>query len=182
MPQRKVVPLKDRASRRQTRPAAFFGWFAAILVMSVGFNAWLDAQENPNRSLQTQVMADGAREVTLERNRSGHYTSSGTINGHPVRFMLDTGASDVSIPESVAKRIGLERGSPARMRTANGTATVYRTRLDQVSLGGLTQNNVRGSINPHMAGDYTLLGMTFLGGIDFSQSDGVLTLRGDQND
>jgi len=182
MPQRKVVPLKDRASRRQTRPAAFFGWFAAILVMSVGFNAWLDAQENPNRSLQTQVMADGAREVTLERNRSGHYTSSGTINGHPVRFMLGDGASDVSIPESVAKRIGLERGSPAQMRTANGTATVYRTRLDQVSLGGLTQNNVRGSINPHMAGDYTLLGMTFLGGIDFSQSDGVLTLRGDQND
>jgi aspartyl protease family protein len=63
------------------------------------------------------------------------------------------------------------------MRTANGTATVYRTRLDQVSLGGLTQNNVRGSINPHVAGDYILLGMTFLGGIDFSQSDGVLTLR-----
>ena len=151
-------------------------WVAVAGVLALGFEAWLDRQDNPNRNLQTVVASDGAREVSLERNRAGHYVAEGTINGHPVTFMLDTGASDVSIPESVARELGLERGPPMQYRTANGIVTAYTTELSRVTLGDLEQREIRGSINPHMDGEEILLGMSFLGDLDFRQSRGVLTL------
>lgn len=151
-------------------------WVAVAGVLALGFDSWLDRQQNPNRELQTVVASDGAREVSLERNRNGHYIAEGTINGHAVKFMLDTGASDISIPEAVAKEIGLERGQPMQYRTANGMITAFTTQLDLVTLGGLEQHDIRGSINPYMDGDHILLGMSFLGDLDFRQSGGVLTL------
>ena len=169
-------PVKDA----ETRPSSakhFFFWLGVIALSAIGFNTWLDYQANPNQSPEVVIGEDGAREVRLERNRSGHYVTSGSINGEPVVFMLDTGASDVSIPLSVAERIGLERGVPRAARTANGTIRVYDTRLDRVSIGGLSLTGVRGSINPHFEGEAILLGMSFLGELEFTQSQGVLTLR-----
>lgn len=175
--------LESMAARRSRSSGNMLGrlmllgmWVAVAGVLALGFDSWLDRQQNPNRELQTVVASDGAREVSLERNRNGHYIAEGTINGHAVKFMLDTGASDISIPEAVAKEIGLERGQPMQYRTANGMITAFTTQLDLVTLGGLEQHDIRGSINPYMDGDHILLGMSFLGDLDFRQSGGVLTL------
>jgi len=103
--------------------------------------------------------------------------ASGSINNTPVVFLLDTGASDVSVPEKLAQAIGLKRGRPMIYQTANGTITVYATRLDKVDLGGIVLGQVRASINPNMQGNKVLLGMSFLKHLEFTQRGDTLILK-----
>lgn len=136
------------------------------------FSDFLERRQNPNQSLSSTV-----DEVVLKRNRYGHYVAPGAINGQPVVFLLDTGATRVSIPAGLASRLGLKRGAPGIANTANGQVTVYSTTLDSVSLGGITQQGVRGSINPGMDGEEILLGMTFLKHLELVQRGDTLLLR-----
>lgn len=151
-------------------------WILLLLLLTWFFNDRLDVQRNPNRQF-SMATADGIPEVRLERNRSGHYVASGSINGQPVEFMLDTGATDVSIPAAVADRLGLERGRRAFYQTANGTISAWRTTLDEVRLGPLRLGPVAASINPNGDDDAVLLGMSFLRQLDFSQQGNTLTLK-----
>lgn len=93
-------------------------------LLSLFFTRWDDQQENPNRDYSSRVADNGVREINLLRNRYGHYLASGKINGHDVVFLLDTGATSVSIPAAVARRIGLQAGAPQTVSTANGSVTV----------------------------------------------------------
>ncbi|RMG56550.1 MAG: TIGR02281 family clan AA aspartic protease [Gammaproteobacteria bacterium] len=152
------------------------GWLLALAVLAWWFQGRLDAQRNPNR--QPQVVQQGDVPVlVLKRNRQGHYVASGTINGMEVEFLLDTGATDVAVPESVARRAGLDRGAPMRFLTANGVAEGWSTRIGQLSLGPIRLEDVRASINPAMHGDQVLLGMSFLRHLDFEQRGDRLLLR-----
>lgn len=152
-------------------------WLVLFGLLMLVFDYYLDRQQNPNQSVETERAADGAREVVLERNRYGHYVVSGQVNGEPVVFMLDTGASDVSIPAQLAQRLGLERGPEQDYQTANGTITGYLTELDRVSIGGIELRGVRGSINPHAYDQEILLGMSFLRHLEFTQRGDTLILR-----
>ena len=143
-----------------------------------GIFGWLlDQQQNPNRANLTRVLQGGEREVVLQRNRAGHYVAAGEVNGQPVRFLLDTGATLVSIPGPVADRIGLARGPAMTARTANGDVIVYAARLAGVRLGHIELGNVPASINPDMGGEEILLGMSFLGELDLMQRGDELRLR-----
>ena len=150
-------------------------WVLVLALLTLFFNDRLEQQRNPNRSLKTT--ADGMPEVQLKRNRFGHYVATGSINGQDVEFMLDTGATDVSIPADVAERLGLERGQPAVYQTANGPITAWRTMVDEIRLGALSVGPVPASINPHDSTDAILLGMSFLRELDFSQQGNTLTLK-----
>lgn len=147
-----------------------------MVVLTMFFSEVEDRQRNPNQAPATRT-SNGVVEVNLERNRFGHYITSGTINNQPVEFLLDTGATDVVIPGDVAARLGLEQGRPARAMTANGPVTVYETRLPQLSIGGIQLQNVRASINPAMSSPGILLGMSALEQIEFNQKGDSLTLR-----
>lgn len=151
-------------------------WLIALGLLTWFFSGALEEQRNPNQQVTTMARVDGG-EVVLLRNRFGHYVATGRINGHPVELMLDTGASDVSVPAGLAAALGLERGARALYRTANGTITAYRTVLDRVELGGIVLENVRASINPAMPGDQVLLGMSFLKQLELTQRGNTLTLR-----
>lgn len=152
-------------------------WVLLLALLTLFFNDRLDRQRNPNQQVRSTVTRDGAPEVRLQRNRFGHYVASGFINGHAVEFMLDTGASDVSVPEAVAGRLGLRRGQPVYYQTANGTVRAWQTIIDEIRLGELRVGPVRASINPGTQGDEILLGMSFLKQLDFRQQDDTLTLR-----
>jgi aspartyl protease family protein len=152
-------------------------WLLLLVLLTWFFNSQLDRQRNPNRQVLTATSAGGLPEVQLKRNRFGHYVASGQINGQPVEFMLDTGASDVSIPLPVAERLGLEKGPPMYYQTANGTIRAWQTTLDEIRLGDLRVGPVRASINPKFAGEAILLGMSFLKELDFSQQGNTLTLK-----
>ena len=132
-------------------------------------------RRNPNSSPSSLIHSESI-EVPLKRNRQGHYLLVGQINGEDVEFLLDTGATDVVVPASTARRLGLPYGTRARAMTANGPVTIYQTRIDELHLGKIRLTNIDASINPNMEGAI-LLGMTALGQIEFSQQADTLTLK-----
>lgn len=150
-------------------------WILCLLLLTLVFGDFLEQQHNPNQSLNT-ISEGESRSVVLQQNRFGHYVATGTINKQPVVFMLDTGATSVSVPAPIAQRLQLEKGYANVVNTANGTITVYSTLLDQVGLGAIELNQVRAHINPHMDGEEILLGMSFLKQLAFSQQGDKLTL------
>ena len=151
-------------------------WLLLLALLTLFFNDRLDHQRNPNRNLNAASETD-TPSVQLQRNRFGHYVATGAINGQPVEFMLDTGASDISVPANIAKQLGLKRGTSQTYQTANGPIISYLTRLDSVSLGPITLHDLRASINPNVDNDEILLGMSFLKHLEFTQRGDTLTLR-----
>ncbi|MCG6887750.1 MAG: retroviral-like aspartic protease family protein [Proteobacteria bacterium] len=168
--------MSERQQRKFGRNMFWLMWLVLLGLLTLFFSKVLDRQYNPNQNL-AQHMVGKAQEVVLVRNKYGHYVASGLINQQPVVFMLDTGASDISIPQSTAQRLGLKRGRPVVYQTANGQVINYATRLGSVTLGNLTLQDVSASINPNMSGDDVLLGMSFLKHVEFSQKGNTLTLR-----
>ncbi len=152
-------------------------WVLILGLLTVFFSDLLDQQNNPNSAPASQTNAQGAKEVRLQRNRYGHYVANGKINGHSVVFLLDTGATSVSIPETVARKIGLHRGREQRVSTANGSVTTYTAQLDSVSLGHISLHQINGHINPHSDEEEVLLGMSFLKHLEFTQRGDELILR-----
>lgn len=151
-------------------------WITFIVLLAWAFGDVLRDQKNPNQRLANNV-TDSAKEVTLVRNRYGHYVASGMINGHEVEFLVDTGATDVAIPKSVASKLGLAIGARGLYGTANGYIEAFQTRLDYVALGAIEVRDVRASIVPNMSDDHVLLGMSFLRHLNFSQQDDKLTIH-----
>ena len=152
-------------------------WIAALGLMTLLFSNVLDNKRNPNQQVSTQVTSAGQKQVVLESSRYGHYLASGKINGQPVEFLVDTGASFVSVPEHVANRVGLEKGRALTASTANGNVIVYSTTLDRISVGDITLYNVKADINPHMDSEEILLGMSFLRNLSVTHESGNLTIR-----
>lgn len=167
----------SQTPQRIGRGMLIFSWVVALGMLSLLFSSILDKQHNPNTQFNTVHGEDGSREIRLQRNRFGHYLANGTINGQAVEFMLDTGASDVSIPDKIARRAGLTRGVPKYYGTANGTIKAYTTSLDKLTLGNIELQGVRASINPHMDGETILLGMSVLKQLEFTQRGDVLIIR-----
>ncbi len=152
-------------------------WIVLIALVAIFFSRWTEKQYNPNQSLSQTVTSIGVREVVLQRNRYGQYVATGAINGRPVTFMVDTGASDISVPQKLATALGLKRGAPVNYQTANGIVTNYTTVLESVSMGSIKLVNVRASINPYVTTDDVLLGMSFLKYLEFTQKGTQLTIR-----
>ena len=168
-------PLRER--RRMGLGMQVMAWISVLALLTMYFSDVLDRQRNPNRSVTTAVDAEGVREVQLKRNRMGHYVTAGTINGEPVVFLLDTGATGVAIPAAVAERLDLPRGRSFMTNTANGTSRSYQTRLTEVGIGDIRLRNVEAAIAPGLQMQEVLLGMSFLKYVEFTQRGNTLTLR-----
>ena len=144
------------------------------------FDDWLVQKHNPNQLPLSQDNR-GTKEVTLLPNHQHHYVVSGKINNNDetITFLLDTGATDVALPESVARALGLEFGPKVQVMTAAGPAIAWMTRLDEVNVGGIRRRNVRASIT---SGEFNgiLLGMSFLKHYNLQQQDGKLVISQDQ--
>ena len=133
--------------RGTARGMVILAWVAGLVFLTWLFQQVLDDRYNPNQQLMSSV--DGQqREVRLQRNFQGHYLANGQIDGHPVTFLLDTGATDVAVSERLASALRLPRLGQAYSQTANGTVRVWRTRLDRVQLGPIEMRNVSATIVP----------------------------------
>ncbi len=153
---------------------SLIAWVLGIGLLTWLFNGYLNRQNSPEPDVQR---SGDVRQIVLRRNRQGHYLLAGRVNGRRVVFLLDTGATSITIPGPVAARIGLERGRPYRARTANGVITVYATRIRELRLGNIVLHNVRASINPHMRGQEALLGMSAIKRLEMIQRGNKLILR-----
>jgi aspartyl protease family protein len=151
-------------------------WLGLLFVLTLLFHSYLEQVNNPNASPETS--SDGiVKEVVLQRNRSGHYVVSGAINGKSVTFLVDTGATDVAVPDGLATSLGLRRGAYVTSQTANGAVTARQTMLSEVSVGEIRIHEVRASILPGMGDDEVLLGMSFLKQLELVQRGKQLLLR-----
>ncbi len=151
----------------------YIACFLALGLLYMFFDDQLGKQWNPN-----QQVAGGKRgEITLKRNKYGHYVATGMINNVPVVFLLDTGATDVAIPSGVANRIGLERGLEFTVSTANGLSSAYQTDIDSLQLGSIYLQDVRASIATGLNGEEILLGMSALKQLEFTQRGDELIIK-----
>jgi aspartyl protease family protein len=129
-------------------------------------------------AIGTGFESPAARTVTLVSDGRGHFLSLGTINGAAVRFMIDTGATAVSMDAEAARRAGVDylKGERRLSSTANGVIPVYKVKLDSVQLGDITLTNVDGVVHTEASLPVVLLGMSFLGRLDMHQEGDTLTL------
>jgi aspartyl protease family protein len=171
---------EENFQKRLGSGMTILGWILILGLLTIYFSKYLNKQNNPNQNLTlTQVEGQSVtnKEVQLQRNRYGHYVANGMINNKPVVFILDTGATDISIPKKIAQQLKLKLGIKIPVNTANGEIDVYATRLARVSLGAIELQNVSANINPFMQGEEILLGMSFLKHLSFSQEGDKLLIR-----
>ena len=160
--------------RRSGMTMLAIAWVLILAGLYWFFGDWESKQSNPNTA---RVLSQQQGELTLKRNRAGHYVADGEINGRPVTFLLDTGATWVALPARLARELGLKQGAAVTLQTANGTSVGYQTRLDSVRLGPIAMRDVGALIADGMDADTVLLGMNFLKRLEFSQRGGELVLR-----
>jgi aspartyl protease family protein len=124
------------------------------------------------------VAGGGAQAVTLNANVNGQFLTMGSVNGVGVRFMVDTGATFVSLGASDARRAGIDVGSgePGMSMTANGAIRIWRVRLNSIRVGDVTMTGVDAAVQESDM-PIALLGMSFLNRMEMQRSGDTVTLR-----
>jgi len=121
-------------------------------------------------------LADGRQELGIPVSRDGHYYLDGAVNGVPLRFMIDTGASYVSVGAEFARSAGLPEGIPGYFSTANGRVEGRVVRKQTVKADVFELSGLTVAVMPAHGGE-GLLGQNFLRHFDVSQAGGTLRLR-----
>lgn len=134
----------------------------------------------PGGAVSASYAKASRREVRIVRDNQGSYTTSGSINGQPVDFLVDTGASGVAMSAAQARALGIQyqlSGTPTRVGTAGGVTSGYRVILDRVRIGEVVLSQVEGVVIEADTRHRVLLGMSFLRRLELSQKDNVMVLR-----
>ncbi|MDH4651608.1 TIGR02281 family clan AA aspartic protease [Pseudomonas sp. JS3066] len=119
-------------------------------------------------------------QLSIARGNNGHYQVAGSIEGHPVQFLVDTGATSVAMNENQARRLGIDyrvKGQPMKASTAAGTVNAWRVTLDRIKVGSIEVLGVEGAVVEGEAPVDVLLGMSFLNRVRWREEQGVLMLE-----
>lgn len=128
-----------------------------------------------------KVMAHGVLEIP--RDRDGHFRVAGSVNGVAVQFMVDTGASIISITDALAERAHLPEGVPISFQTANGVRQGSMSRAERIEVGPLVVNDLRvGTGYTGESDKDALLGQNFLRYFDVSISGNSMVLKARDSD
>ncbi len=166
--------VPDPGDENQPRNGRSLYW-AAIVAILLGLTALYNAGLRNDGGMRLQVDDEGRVLVVLQRQRNGHFTATGEINGHPVEFLVDTGATDVAVSAQLARDIGLEFGPGMTVMTAAGPTEGWMTRLDKVQVGALVLRDVSATIASGL-GEEILLGMSFLKYFSIVQDGNTLVI------
>jgi aspartyl protease family protein len=129
--------------------------------------------------ISASFQASEKAEVRIPRADNGHYFVSGYINGRPVSFMVDTGASAVAMNMHDAQRLGVNfrRGVKGSASTAGGIVDAYHVDLDKLSIGNIIVHHVRATVVIGNFPTQVLLGNSFLSQVEMSEEAGVMVMR-----
>ncbi len=147
---------------------------AVLLIDGAEVTARLDGRVSARKRTAT------VKEVQVWRDTTGMYTTVGSIDGLPVSFLIDTGATQVAMNASQARRLGIDyhvTGNPAEVTTASGVARAWMVTLDSVKVGDLEVRNVSAVVLEGEQPKVTLLGMSYLGRMEITNSGRLMTLR-----
>ena len=149
----------------------------AAVVEQSGAQFMLRVGAAPNR-LGTSASTAGSREIVIAAGSGGHFIAAGSINGRSVRFMVDTGATLVSISRSDADRLGLDlRGARSVMtQTAAGPVPAQLLSLTSVRIGEVEMHNVPALVT-QASMPYVLLGNSFLERFQMRRDNDVMRLE-----
>jgi aspartyl protease family protein len=159
-------------------------WVGIIGVLALGY-AYRAELADAGQRLRAEIMPDQAvattaHEMVIAQDAEGQYSIAGAVNGVPVRFIIDTGASDVVLTLEDARRIGIDQSSLVFSRpysTANGVGMGADYKARTLSAGAVQFSNVAVSVNQGPM-NTSLLGMTFLKRLEsFEVKGGKMTLR-----
>ena len=130
------------------------------------------------QNVVAQPSTGGSQKVVLTADSAGHFLATGNVNGTTVRFLVDTGASMVSLGAADARRIGIDfsKGEQGITNTANGQAVVTRVKLDNVRVGEIVMNNVDALVHQQDM-PFALLGMSFLNRMEMQRDGDTMTLK-----
>ncbi len=155
----------------------FLAWLVIILLLAGYFWHQQAEKENPNRQPK-MIFKDGSEQLVLTANFAHHFVLNGKINGKKVTMLLDTGATNVSIPADMAQSLNLKKGRPIIVSTANGLTEAFNTKIDTLQLGNFILYDVAATISPGMNNmKQILLGMSALSHFELRQSNGTMTLQ-----
>ena len=120
----------------------------------------------------------GGTQIVLTAGSGGHFFANGSINGKAVRFVVDTGATYISMGAAEAERLGIDyrRGERGSSQTANGTMAVYKVTLASVRVGDVQVYNVEALVGQN-AMDQVLLGNSFLTRFQMKRENDLMTLN-----
>lgn len=121
-----------------------------------------------------------ASEVHVYRNLQGMFTTVGSINGMPVDFLVDTGATTIAMNSVQAKRLGIDyrvQGEPGVVMTASGRESVFSVKLKTVQVGSIQLNNIKAVVLEGEHPTQALLGMSFLGQLKIDNTGEQMILR-----
>jgi len=120
----------------------------------------------------------GGSRIVLPANSGGHFLSLGAINGRSVNFMVDTGATLVSISAQDALRIGLDykKSRPIQVNTANGVAQAFHVRLNSVRVGDVEVYDVEALVSEQPM-PYVLLGNSFINRFSMQREGDQMVLQ-----
>ncbi|MCQ4257132.1 retropepsin-like aspartic protease family protein [Stutzerimonas stutzeri] len=133
-----------------------------------------------SRELSTGFAEPERRQLSIAQGQGGHYWVAGSINGQPVQFLVDTGATSVAINEIQARRLGIDYRVDGRqivVGTASGTAKAWRVNLNSVKVGAIDVLGVEAVVVEGSSPTEALLGMSFLGRVSWREDQGVLKLE-----
>jgi aspartyl protease family protein len=140
--------------------AIFGGFFVLFLFKDEGREVW--------RRATAEISGDAGQvegtTLRLKREEEGHYWVRALVNGTPMRFMIDSGATTTTISQASAQAAGLTpaAGFPVLVDTANGTVELQRAEIETLAVGNIVQRNAKVLIGSEGLGDTNLLGMSFL--------------------
>jgi len=136
-------------------------WGFIFLGVVAGYGLWTDVQR---QTIGSQMLQLGEGQISVPRQRDGHYYLTLALNGENVRFVVDTGATNIVLSRADARRAGIDTDTLnfiGTANTANGTVRTAPVRLETVSLGDVTDRRVFASVNGGEM-DGSLLGMGYL--------------------
>lgn len=152
-------------------------WGFLFLGVMAGYGLWSDVQR---QSVRNQMVQTSSGQIAVPRMADGHYYLTLDINGAPIRFVVDTGATDMVLTQADAQRAGIDPDELSYFgiaRTANGRVRTAPVTLDRVRLADFTDTNVAAVVNEgEMSG--SLLGMGYLqrwGRIEIAGGELILT-------
>ena len=111
------------------------------------------------------VSDENGQAVLIRKSMNGHFEAAGAVNGEPVSFLIDTGATSIALSHQDAVRIGFtdeDLDYSLVINTANGRARAAAVRLDSVTVGSVTRNGLRAMVAEPERLDQSLLGMNFI--------------------
>lgn len=164
----------DNIESKDRRLGAIFliiGWLILISLVALLVNFSMFRTKAP--LINT---TEAGTQVIIYRDNDYHFRIDGSINGIAVTFLIDTGATSIAIPSSIADNANLPKLSEVGTETANGNSIGYLTKISKLDIGTIKFENATAIIIPTMNSNQVLLGMNILQHLNIQQTKDTLII------